>query len=239
MACKSLIERYSQRRFVVSVLLVMGLVAGFFVTSPARSQSKKQSESYFLKVNNRTVTTEYFKDRLQKSIKKTIRKMKREGRKVPSRGSIEKQIIRKLTDGIVKKIIFEEHAKQSDVEVPDTDVQKRIDRRIQEHGSREDYLEVLKERDKTLDDVRETIRKRLRVKRYIKRNRPDFEVTDEDVRMAYEKNKDKFDTKKEEKIKKFLRNKIRERKRRQARLSLLNQLREKSDIDVNYEALKE
>lgn len=250
-------ERSSFQQKFVRSFLVLGVLSLFslVLTSPVVSQadegkkssgesseqaSEKSSDSVpAIKVGEASISKDEFKQRVDRRVQRRkmrqkMMKKKSKGKKTPKMPEIDReQIQNQVKEQTIKQLVLEHHAQKSDVSVDDSDVEEEWQNMVDRFGSEEKLTKRLEKTGKNKADLKEDLRKYLKIKKFVDQQTDQGEVTDQDVRDFYDKNKKRMGNKSFEKTKKQIRKMLEQKQLREARSGLVEDLRSKTDVDVN------
>lgn len=147
----------------------------------------------------------------------------------------KQQVLSQLVD---KQLILQ-HAREQGVSVSDADVEARIDEQVQQLGvSRDQLTQVLAGGNVTLSEYKQAVREELVLQRLLDRLSADVDLSDEQVRAAYEQLPEESRSSYEE-MEPRLRQALEQRVARQEFSDLIERLRSEADIDYygEYQSL--
>ncbi len=248
--------RLQIRQNIVSYLLMFGVLSLFSLplTSPVVGQGKKGDKSSeqsseqasekssdsvpAIKVGDASISKEEFKERVDRRVQR--RKMRQQMMKKKAKGKSPKmpeidreQIKDQVKEQTIKQLVLEHHAKKSDISVEDSEVEAEWQKMVDRFGSEEKLTKRLEKTGKNKSDLMNDLKKYLRIKKFVEQETDQDEVTDQEVRDFYDKNKKRMGKKSFEKSKKQIRKMLEQQKLREARTGLIEDLRKKTDVDVN------
>jgi foldase protein PrsA len=120
---------------------------------------------------------------------------KAQKRPFPKAGTPEYQNLRSQAIAyLVQRSQYEQEADEMGIEVTDEEVDKKVNDVVKEvaNGSKQKFLDQLKQQGLTEEQVRENLRMQLLQTEIVEAVTKDVEVTDQDVETFYEKNKAQF-----------------------------------------------
>ncbi len=205
------------------------------------SEEAKSNSVPAIKVGTASISKSEFQNRVQRRVqrRKMRQKMmqqKSKGKKgkAPKMPEIDEDRIREqVKEQTIKQLVLEHHAKKSDVEVSKKEVNNEWQKMVDRFGSEEKLTKRLEKSGKNKSDLMKDLKSYLKIKKFVEQNTSESEVTDQDVRDFYEKNKKRMGNKSFEKMKERIRQMLEQRKLREARSGLVEDLRKDTDIDVN------
>ncbi len=156
-----------QKKFIAMVIAVLLVTISIITACDAGALSGKQN-NVVARVNNEVITKDELYDLL-----------------------VQENGEQALNSLIANKIV-ELEAKSQDIKVTDEDVQKEIDKIIEQSGGKEAFEQFLQMYGYTLDDIKENIKMNLNVKKLLE---PEIKIEEDDMKSYFEANKEKFDEK--------------------------------------------
>lgn len=147
----------------LAVLLVMGLA----ITPIISACNKDKAGNVVARVGNETIT----KDDLYEAL------VKQNGQAV--------------LDTLVNKKIIELEAQKQKIKVTEEEIQKELDKTIEQYGGKEQFSQALAYYGYTEDDIRENIKIDFSLRKMLE---PDIKITEEEMKNYFEENKTSFDT---------------------------------------------
>ena len=221
---------------VISILLVSSCLS---LGSPLRAQTPADQQyadslpaNVALQVENETVPMDVFNRRVESLLESYKKNADKKGQKYDS-DKVRDRLQQKVKNRIVSRLVLKIYAERSDVTVPDEKIQKKLDRAIQKAGSREKFKDNLEEKGSSIDDVRNSIRKNLRIERYVRENIPEVTVSDTEIQEIYLNNKDQFQQVSAKRAYRFIKRRLHRKKENHASKVLVGKLKEKSDIRLH------
>lgn len=226
--------------------LMIGVLSLFSVQAThVTGQSDKNSESSdsepAIKVGTATISKSEFNERVDRRVqrrkmrqKMMQQKMKKKGGKTPQTPEIDReQIKNQVKEQTIQQLVLEHHANKADIEVTESEINKEWQNLVDRFGSEKKLKSRLKKQGKNKDDLMSDLKDYLKMKKFIEKNTEGSKVTDKEVRDFYDKNKKRLGNKSFEDMKEQIRSMLEQRKLREARTGLVEDLRKKSDVEVN------
>ena len=253
-------ERSTISQKFVSCFVIFGVLSLFSLslTSPVAGQGEKgkkgktsseeaseeaseqSSDSVpAIKVGQASISKDEFQERVDRRVQRRkmrqkMMKQKMKGKNAPKMPEIDRgRIKEQVKEQTIKQLVLEHHAENSDVTVKDSEVEKEWQNMVDRFGSEEKLTKRLEQTGKNKSDLMKDLRKYLKIKKFIDERTEKTEVSDQDVRDFYDKNKKRMGNKSFEKTKEQIRKMLEQKKLREARSGLVEDLRKKTDVDVN------
>jgi len=247
-------------RNVTNDLMVAGLLSLFAVTVsvPAVGQSgtdqdrndqqsstseQQERTTSAIQVGEASISKQEFKQRVDQQVQR--RKMRQKAMKQKSKGKkgngktpqmpeINRERIKEqVKEQTIKQLVLEHHASKADVSVTDAEIEEEWQKMVDRFGSEEKLTRRLEKSDMDKSDLMSDLKSHLRIQKFIDQRGENSEVTDQEVRDFYEKNKKRMGDKSFEQSKERIRNMLEQRQRRETRDELIEKLRKKTDVKTN------
>lgn len=164
-------------------------------------------------------------------MQKKMKKGKSKSKELPEID--EEKIRQEVKEQTIKQLILEHHANKADISVSDSEVEKEWQNLVEKMGSEKKLKSRLEKTGKTEKDLRSDLKDYLKMKKFIDQNTEGSEVTDQEVRDFYDKNKKKMGNKSFDDMKERIRTMLEQRKLQEARSGLVEELRKKTEVEVN------
>lgn len=135
------------------------------------------------------------KEQFQALMARAQKSYEAQKRDFPKPGTAEYETLKGQAIGfLLQRAEFEQEAEKRDVEVSDSDVDKRIDQLKKQFygGSEKRYQDVLKQQGLTEEQAREEVRVTLIQEELFKKVTEDVDVTDKDIQSYYSSHKSQY-----------------------------------------------
>jgi hypothetical protein len=245
---------------VTNSLIVAGILSLFAVTVsvPAIGQSgaeqdgndkqkstseQETSTTPAIQVGEASISKNEFNQRVDQRVKrrkmrqqmmKKRMKGKKGGGKTPKLPEVDREKVKeRLKEQTIKQLVLEHHASKADITVTDAELDEEWQKIVDRFGSEEKLTSRLEKSGKDKSDLMNDLKKYLRIKKFVDQKADNSEVTDQEVREFYEKNKKRMGNKSFEKSKERIRKMLEQQQKRETRNELVEQLRKNTDVDVN------
>jgi peptidyl-prolyl cis-trans isomerase SurA len=165
-------------------LVTIGLLA---VATLAAAGQRRVLEGILIRVNDRIVTLSDFRDRLQMELSQ---------RPSPPEGEELKKFVRALFDAVLDEQIMLERADEKRITVEDKDVDRAIQGLREQNNLTDDaaFEKALAEAGLTEERLRQRYRQSILLQRVAQSEVGSIEITAQEVRQEYEKNRERFKT---------------------------------------------
>ncbi|MFB6347571.1 MAG: peptidylprolyl isomerase [bacterium] len=193
-----------------SVTMIVGCGQNESTNAESQNQENQTSQSNIaLKVGSETLTKAEFNKQLDQKIQqfKQRPRMKQQLQKLPEkqqkqqmkriRSRMKQQMARRLET----KLLLNHHMKKAGISVSDEEVQKRID---ELKKSQPQLQQMLKQQGRSIEDLKDRIRKQLKIQNFVEERVGEIEVTEEEARKYYQNNKQEFSQKEQVKARHIL-----------------------------------
>ena len=161
----------------------------FASTTTGATDAKKQSETKDIKVVARVNGKPIYEDRLTPEVEKGLKKYKKYGMKHQKNPELIERLQKKaLSKAIDHELIYQESQK-----LTITDLDKKIDQKLQKvkrkYGTEERFERNLKRRNLTAQSLRESLKKNIYIDEYLKKQGiSEPEIPEGDIRSFYDSN---------------------------------------------------
>ncbi len=164
--------------------VTIGLLA---VATLAAAGQRQVLEGILIRVNDRIVTLSDFRDRLQMELSQ---------RPDPPEGEELKTFVRALFDAVLDEQIMLERAQEKKITVEDKDVDRAIQGLREQNNLTDDaaFKKALADAGLTEEGLRQRYRQSILLQRVAQSEVGSIEITAEEVRQEYEKDKERFKT---------------------------------------------
>ncbi len=164
--------------------ITIGLLS---VASIAVAADRTVLEGVLIRVNDRIVTLSDFRDRVQAELSQ---------RPEPPKGEDLKKFTRSLYDAMLDEQILLERADEKKITADDKDLDRAIASLRKQNNLEDDeaFKKALAESGMTEDQLRERYRQSMVLNRVVQSEVGSVEITAEEVRQEYEKEKERFKT---------------------------------------------
>lgn len=218
----------NQRAITGVSLSLISLFALVLVAMPSMAQQSDVA----IKVNGEVVKQSQLDQRIERSWKRMKtqygERMKNEKMKKRMRKRVRQQVI----DQTVEELLLRTNAKESDVSVQESEIDGRIQSQKQRFQSEEQFKKALENKGITIEDYRQRVRKDLLVQKFLDQKLGDVSVSEGEAREYYTKNKQQFKDSSFEEVKSSIERILKRRKQQKKRQQLVDNLREKSEVDI-------
>ncbi len=247
-------------RNITNDLLAFGLLSLFTVTVslPAIGQSgadqksndretstsEEQSPSTpAIQVGEASVSKQEFNQRVDQQVQRQKRRQqmmqkKAQGKKgegkTPKMPEVNrKQVKQQVKDRMIDRLVLEHHAGQADVSVTESEVKEEWQKMVDRFGSEEKLTGRLEKAGMEKADLMNDLKSHLRVQKFLDQKTDKNEVTDQEVRDFYEKNKKRMGDKSFEESKEQIREMLKQRQLRETRENVVENLRKNTNVKTN------
>ena len=170
------------------VRTIRTVTIGLLVVATLAAAGQRQVlEGILIRVNDRIVTLSDFRDRLQMELSQ---------RPDPPEGEELKTFVRALFDAVLDEQIMLERAQEKKITVEDKDVDRAIQGLREQNNLTDDaaFKKALADAGLTEEGLRQRYRQSILLQRVAQSEVGSIEITAEEVRQEYEKDKERFKT---------------------------------------------
>jgi parvulin-like peptidyl-prolyl isomerase len=163
--------------------------------SSSTTEGKSVDSSIAIKVGNESITKSEFNQKLDNRLQrirqqmKQLPKEKRQKQLERYRQRFKRQLARQQE----QQLLLEHFVNQSDVTVSESDVDQQMEQIKKQFPDEQTMEKALKKQGESLDSIRDQIRKRLRMQRYIEQELGEIDVSPEEAQQYFDKNRSEFD----------------------------------------------
>lgn len=185
-----------------SVSLLVALLAGTLTLagcggdeSSSNTNPSSGDSSIAIEVGSESITMAEFNQQLDNRLQrieqqmKQLPKEKRQKQLKQYRQRFEQQLARQTE----QKLLLQHFMKQSDVSVSESEVDQQMDQITQQFPDEKTMKQALKKQGESLDSIREQIRERLRMQKFIEQEVGEIDVSPEEAKKYFEENRSEFD----------------------------------------------
>lgn len=186
------------KRVLISATLVMFLSFGVLACGDSESvnadDAAETDASVAIQVDNETITKKQLKERVDLKIQPMLQRfgVKSTDQLPPQVQGLRDQVKRQVVQQSVTQLVLLSHAKQSDVEVTDQELQERWDKLLQRFPSEKQFHTQLEKLGKSPEEFRGELRSGLLMQKFIKQEIGQVEVTDQEIQKHFEQNKEQY-----------------------------------------------
>lgn len=184
-------------------------------------------------VNGKEVKKQKIEQKIDVLVQKVKKKQEKADKDKLSENEIRKRVRGQVVDNTVKKLVLKTKAQESNITVSEQEINRTLDRYRQRAGGDTQLQQAINKQNGTMGKLRSDLKKRLRVKKFLRQKIGKITVSDSDVRQFYNQNKTKLKGKSFAKIRPRLRQLIKRKKQSKAQGKVLDQLRDESNIEIN------
>jgi len=226
---------------VIAVILAGGMVLsatmGFadFITGGGAGAPMSMPNDVVATVDGEEITVEELEAQLE-NLKASYRAQGMEPDSPEMEGMLEQAQMQILEEMISMKLL-EQRAEEKGIEAPRDKIEEQYQEIVEQFGDEEALLAQLEEFDLTKDELMQDIEQNATIQHYInlKVDKDELEVSEEEIRTRYEEHQEANAEENEEEyeeMKPQLEQTLKDEKERQQIQSLLEELRQESDIEV-------
>ena len=163
-------------------LILSALLAGLLVTASCGSDSSA-SANVVARVNGKDITTTQLEKQVQVSLN---------GAELPPSAEEQEDLkLQVLNQMIINEILLEQAA-AANLNATDAEVDVKFNE-LKSQGTEEQFKEMLKKQKMTVDDIRSGLRKTITIDKLVNKEiTSKISVTDAEIKVFYDKNKDNF-----------------------------------------------
>jgi peptidyl-prolyl cis-trans isomerase C len=168
-------------------------VTGYAVSlSPGTLRAEEQSMGETKKVVARVNAKPIYEEQLEPSLESSLRKFREHGMRKESPDLVDRLRMKALDKAIGHELIYQESRKLT-IENLEEEVDQRLQVMKTKHGSGDRFERSLKARQLTVEDLRESLRARVYIDEYLKREGiAEPAIAEDRIREFYEANPDNY-----------------------------------------------
>lgn len=191
----------TKRRFSFSVMLAVlfaatvGLAGCGGEGDSSTTEAAGDDSSIAIKVGNESMTMGEFNQQLDQRLQRIKQRLKQ----LP-KSQREKQLQRyrqrfkqRMAQQIETQLTLQHFVNQSDITVSDSEVEQQMSQITEQFPDEKTMKQALKKQGQSLDSLRERIRERIKMQKFIEQETGDIEVSPEEAKQYFEQNRQEFD----------------------------------------------
>lgn len=180
--------------FALLVAVTVGL-AGCGGEEDSTAQSETDDSSVAIKVGNESMTMGEFNDQLDQRLQRIKQRLKQlpESQREKQLERYRQRFKQRMAQQMETQLTLEHFVNQSDITVSDAEIEDQMSQIKEQFPDEKTMKKALKKQGQSLDSLRERIRERLKMQKFIEQETGEIDVSPEEAKEYFEENRSEFD----------------------------------------------